>query len=126
MKRLSATAPFLWCGLWDLFCGDASRAHSLRSFSLCDEKAGPGKGNTVAFCCGLQVPSIGKDHKKRQEQVLPFSVVRLMGLEPIRSPIRPSNVRVCLFRHNRNSNCESHYTAECGICQYQISKIQSI
>ena len=29
------------------------------------------------------------------------SLVRLMGLEPIRSPIRPSNVRVCLFRHNR-------------------------
>ena len=28
-------------------------------------------------------------------------LVRLMGLEPIRSPTRPSNVRVCLFRHNR-------------------------
>ena len=28
-------------------------------------------------------------------------VVRSMGLEPIRSPIRPSNVRVCLFRHDR-------------------------
>ena len=30
-------------------------------------------------------------------------LVRSMGLEPIRSPIRPSNVRVCLFRHDRNS-----------------------
>ncbi len=29
-------------------------------------------------------------------------LVRSMGLEPIRSPIRPSNVRVCLFRHDRN------------------------
>ena len=28
-------------------------------------------------------------------------VVRLPGLEPGWLPIRPSNVRVCLFRHNR-------------------------
>ena len=28
-------------------------------------------------------------------------MVRLPGLEPGWSPIRPSNVRVCLFRHNR-------------------------
>lgn len=28
-------------------------------------------------------------------------MVRLSGLEPEWSPIRPSNVRVCLFRHNR-------------------------
>ena len=28
-------------------------------------------------------------------------MVRLTGLEPVRSPTRPSNVRVCLFRHNR-------------------------
>ena len=32
-----------------------------------------------------------------------LAMVRSMGLEPIRSPIRPSNVRVCLFRHDRNS-----------------------
>lgn len=31
-------------------------------------------------------------------------VVRSMGLEPIRSPIRPSNVRVCLFRHDRKQD----------------------
>ena len=30
-----------------------------------------------------------------------FLVVRSMGLEPIRLPIRPSNVRVCQFRHDR-------------------------
>ena len=29
------------------------------------------------------------------------ALVRLMGLEPIRLPTRPSNVRVCLFRHSR-------------------------
>ena len=28
-------------------------------------------------------------------------LVRLMGLEPIRLPTRPSNVRVCQFRHSR-------------------------
>ena len=27
--------------------------------------------------------------------------MRLMGLEPIRLPTRPSNVRVCQFRHSR-------------------------
>ena len=32
------------------------------------------------------------------------SLVRPMGLEPIRSPIRPSNVRVCLFRHGRTND----------------------
>ena len=31
-------------------------------------------------------------------------LVRSMGLEPIRSPIRPSNVRVCLFRHDRKQD----------------------
>ena len=30
-------------------------------------------------------------------------LVRSPGLEPGRSPIRPSNVRVCLFRHDRKS-----------------------
>ena len=28
-------------------------------------------------------------------------MVRLAGLEPARLPTRPSNVRVCLFRHSR-------------------------
>ena len=28
-------------------------------------------------------------------------MVRSTGLEPVRSPTRPSNVRVCLFRHDR-------------------------
>ena len=38
---------------------------------------------------------------------MPFGIlipmVRLMGLEPIRLPTRPSNVRVCQFRHSRIS-----------------------
>ena len=29
------------------------------------------------------------------------AMVRSTGLEPVRSPTRPSNVRVCLFRHDR-------------------------
>ena len=28
-----------------------------------------------------------------------------MGLEPIRLPTRPSNVRVCQFRHSRINYC---------------------
>ncbi|MBQ2110139.1 MAG: hypothetical protein II191_00160, partial [Clostridia bacterium] len=51
-----------------------------RSFSPCDEKAGPAKGNTVAFCCGLQVPS-NNNSKQKREAVPPVPVlVRLMGL----------------------------------------------
>ena len=30
-------------------------------------------------------------------------LVRSTGLEPVRSPTRPSNVRVCLFRHDRKN-----------------------
>ena len=32
-----------------------------------------------------------------------FFMVRPTGLEPVRSPTRPSNVRVCLFRQGRIS-----------------------
>ena len=34
-------------------------------------------------------------------QNLRAELVRSTGLEPVRSPTRPSNVRVCLFRHDR-------------------------
>ena len=40
----------------------------------------------------LRLPEKGSDYT---------GLVRLTGLEPVRSPTRPSNVRVCLFRHNR-------------------------
>ena len=43
--------------------------------------------------------------KKGRNRALILAVVRPMGLEPIRSPIRPSNVRVCLFRHGRTNDC---------------------
>ena len=34
-----------------------------------------------------------------------FFLVQLMGLEPIRLPTRPSNVRVCQFRHSCILSC---------------------
>ena len=42
--------------------------------------------------------------KKKTIILSSFLLVRSMGLEPIRSPIRPSNVRVCLFRHDRKQD----------------------
>ena len=42
-----------------------------------------------------------KKGKKIPEAKASGIMVRLTGLEPVRSPTRPSNVRVCLFRHNR-------------------------
>ena len=45
-----------------------------------------------------------------------------MRLELIRSPIRPSNVRVCLFRHGRNIKfCNRNYYNQIPRhCQYQF------
>ena len=42
--------------------------------------------------------------RKKTIAISSFLLVRSMGLEPIRSPIRPSNVRVCLFRHDRKQD----------------------
>ena len=59
--------------------------------------------------------------KKRSKLLIACSgLVRLMGLEPIRSPIRPSNVRVCLFRHNRIFHCERYYNSFRCICQHKL------
>ena len=58
--------------------------------------------------------------KHRGTQRVPLCLVRLMGLEPIRSPIRPSNVRVCLFRHNRIFHCERYYNSFRCICQHKL------
>ncbi len=51
-----------------------------------------------------------------------FLLVRPMRLELIRSPIRPSNVRVCLFRHGRNIKfCNRNYYNQIPRhCQYQF------
>ena len=38
-----------------------------------------------------------------------FCLVRPMGLEPIWLPTRPSNVRVCLFRHGRINISKEYY-----------------
>ena len=50
------------------------------------------------FSSALQVPS--KQNQKRHLMVSFSLLVQLMGLEPIRLPTRPSNVRVCQFRHS--------------------------
>ena len=55
-----------------------------------------------------------------------IGLVRLMGLEPIRSPIRPSNVRVCLFRHNRISELNFiHSLTAWAIIQHRIPNVKS-
>ena len=46
------------------------------------------------------IPSLAAWIKKSLASASDF-LVRLMGLEPIRLPTRPSNVRVCQFRHSR-------------------------
>ena len=51
----------------------------------------------------VQVPPKNIKQKKSCKTTTLFIVVRTVGLEPTRSPIRPSNVRVCQFRHARNS-----------------------
>lgn len=55
-------------------------------------------------------------HKKSRasDLALALKLVRSMGLEPIRSPIRPSNVRVCLFRHDRELH-ELLYLCQVGM-----------
>ena len=42
-------------------------------------------------------------YKTNKERINPLLIclVRETGIEPVRSPTRPSNVRVCLFRHSR-------------------------
>ncbi len=49
-------------------------------------------------------------------------LVRQMGLEPIRSRTRPSNVPVCQFQHCR---APCHYSRRGGHCQFLFFKILS-
>ena len=49
-------------------------------------------------------------------------MVRTVGLEPTRSPIRPSNVRVCQFRHDRIC----HVTDVFAISKYDYTRIHSM
>ena len=46
--------------------------------------------------------SVSAEKEKARKVRAFFFVVRSMRLELIRLPIRPSNVRVCLFRHDRD------------------------
>ncbi len=52
--------------------------------------------------------------------------MRLMGLEPIRLPTRPSNVRVCQFRHSRRYVCSRerkiYYTHILRFVKYFFAK----
>ena len=53
-------------------------------------------------------------------QKLVLNMVRLTGLEPVPSRTRPSNVRVCLFRHNRVST-DTIIPARGGLVKYLIA-----
>ena len=50
-------------------------------------------------------------------------MVRLPGLEPGWSPIRPSNVRVCLFRHNRKYLLDYNITNIFSKFRYYVLEI---
>ncbi len=79
------------------FCSLTQLAVLLRN-TLVASLTNPWRSKRVpdTFRLALQVPSKQKRHRKGV-----FFLVRLMGLEPIRLPTRPSNVRVCQFRHSR-------------------------
>ncbi len=61
----------------------------------------------LMICTALRAAMIcqacGLDKQKRNfwYTKVPFLLVRETGLEPVRLPTRPSNVRVCRFRHSR-------------------------
>ena len=57
------------------------------------------------------------------QHLLSVLMVRSTGLEPVRLPTRPSNVRVCQFRHDRANN--GYYTLYAMFCQHQSCKFCS-
>ena len=64
----------------------------------------------------LQTPK----EKRRSKADFAPALVRQMGLEPIRSRTRPSNVPVCLFQHCRARN---QYSGRAQDCQLIFAKI---
>ena len=52
--------------------------------------------------------------------IVALFLVREVGLEPTRSPIRPLNARVCRFRHSRK--CKYKYIANLHFCQSIVPK----
>ena len=82
---------FFWCGRPQV------KGNQALAFEL-PERSGhkhQQSGNAAAFLT---------KNEKKTIAISSFLLVRSMGLEPIRSPIRPSNVRVCLFRHDRKQD----------------------
>ena len=71
----------------------ASSAASIRGRS---RQPPPLRPAQPASLCGKRAQ---KNHPALSPK--PGGMVRSTGLEPVRSPTRPSNVRVCLFRHDR-------------------------
>ena len=71
--------------------------------------------------CGSRLNA--KTRTQTLYQYLSPLVVRSTGLEPVRLPTRPSNVRVCQFRHDRANN--GYYTLYAMFCQHQSCKFCS-
>ena len=70
--------------------------------------------NTKSLCVFLHC-------KNRKGFLKGFFLVSEAGLEPARSPIRPSNVRVCLFRHSDwlFNHCKKYYIKE-GLLRQEL------
>lgn len=64
-----------------------------------------------------------KKQKRQWVKPLSFLLVRRTGLEPVRLPTRPSNVRVCQFRHHRKF---LYFTKSIGICQLFLRRNRKI
>ena len=97
---------FFWCGRPQVK-GNQALAFELPERSGHEHQQ---SGNAASFLA---------ENEKKTIVLSSFLLVRSMGLEPIRSPIRPSNVRVCLFRHNRIFHCERYYNSFRCICQHK-------
>jgi len=77
---------------------------------------------------GRELAEITEKRKTLIATIRVLTLVRSTGLEPVRLPIRPSNVRVCQFHHDRITylfyvsfavrNSKIYYTGWSQPCQY--------
>ena len=74
---------------------------------------------------GVNHPFQGMIRARKLHVSGPFCSVRSTGLEPVRSPTRPSNVRVCLFRHDRMHGYYTHPRLRCQ-ANFAFSAGQSV
>ncbi len=81
--------------------GSPKAPASQRSCSPARRRPSTGRSLPASRPLRLQVPSFFFTKKGSPSGSL---LVRRTGLEPVRLPTRPSNVRVCQFRHHRISN----------------------